>query len=80
MARTKLVARKNYNQRRANFQRRRPNAVKNREDRIRNRDIKMKKILKPLKNIQVRHWGRVVRNMVVRQKSIFPAGRRNCEY
>ena len=46
MARTKLIARANYNLRRENYQRLRvSSAIKNIEGRIRNRDIKIKRII-----------------------------------
>ena len=46
MARTKLIARANYNLRRENYQRLRvSSAIKNIEGRIRNRDIKIKQII-----------------------------------
>ena len=55
--------------------------VKNIEHtRLRNKDIKIKKLLKQIKNIKVKHRGIVVRKMTVRRGAIFPATRRQREY
>ena len=43
IVKTKLVARRNYNQRRSIFQRQRTSRVKKIEGRIKNKDIKIKK-------------------------------------
>ena len=73
MARTKLIARDNYNRRRANYQRSRVwSGIKNIEGRIRNRDIKIKQVIPHSWNIEVKkkNW-QVVRRMTVRRKTIF---------
>ena len=89
MVRTKLVARNNYNQRKKQFKRanqRRPNpkkqraGVKNIDSRIRNRDIKTKQLIPQPKNVQVRKNRNVVRRMVVRLRTIYPAERKNVVY
>ena len=55
MARTKLIARANYNRRRENYQRLRVSSgIKNIEGWIRNRDIKMKQIIPQCRNIEVK--------------------------
>ena len=52
MARTKLIARANYNRRRANYQRLGVRSgIKNIEGRIRNRDIKIKHIIPQSRSI-----------------------------
>ena len=67
MARTKLIARGNYNCRRANYQRCRVGSgIKNIEGRIRNRH----------KHWNLKKW---TRRMTVRRKTIFP-GNRPAEY
>ena len=47
--------------------------VKNIEGRIRNRTFKIKKLLAQPKNVDVKKRGFVLRKMVVRRKTIFPA-------
>ena len=55
MARTKLIARANYNLRRENYQRLRVSSgIKSIEGRIRNRDIKIKQIIPQCRNIEVK--------------------------
>lgn len=39
--------------------------------RIRKRNIKIKTVIQQFKNIEVKHGGRVLRNMVVRRKTIY---------
>ena len=92
MAKTDGMAKRSYNLRRANFQQQQPQIqqsrqaprlyikVKHIEGRHRNRDIKIKKLLDQFQNIQVKPSGREVRNLTVRQKSMFPAERRQREY
>ena len=77
MARTKLIARANYNLRRENYQRLRVSSgIKNIEGRIRNRDIKIKQIIPQCRNIEVKQKnGQVVTRMTVRSKTIFPRNR-----
>ena len=91
MARTKLVARNNYNQRKEQFRRayqRRPNPkrprtdVKNIEGRIRNRNINrdIKQLIPQPKNVQVKKNGNVIRRMVVTRRTIYPSERKNVVY
>ena len=89
---TKLVARivqdqlRRTNQRRRRTKWRGPNrkqpriGVKNIEGRIRNTDIKIKQLIPQPKNIQVKENGQIVRQMIVRQKTIYPAQWRNVQY
>ena len=80
MARTELIARANYNRRRANYQQLRVRSgIKNVEGRFRNRDTKMEKIILQSQNIEVKINVQVVRRMTVRRKTIFP-GIRPVEY
>ena len=80
MARTKLIARANYNRRRANCQRRGVRSgIKNTEGRIRNRCIKIKQIIPQSQNIEDKKNGQIVRRMTVRRETIFP-GNRPAEY
>ena len=61
MARTKLIARANYNRRRANCQRLRVRlGIKNIEGRIKNRDIKIKQIFPQSQNIEVKQMGKLL--------------------
>ena len=46
---------------------------------IRNRRYKIKRISAQLRNIDVRHNGRVARRMVVRKSTIYPSARRRRE-
>ena len=80
MARSELIARANYNRRRANYQQRRVRSgIKYFEGRIRNRDIKMGKIIPQSQNIEVKKNVQIVRRMTVRRKTILP-GNRPVEY
>ena len=61
MARTKLIARANYNRRRANCQRRGVRSgIKNTEGRIRNRCIKIKQIIPQSQNIEDKKMGKLL--------------------
>ena len=40
----------------------------------------MKKVIPKFKNTEVKHRGRVVRNMVVRRKTIYLAEKRRVQY
>ena len=72
MARTKLIARANYNRRRANCQQRGVRSgIKNTEGRIRNRYIKIKQIIPQSQNIEDKKNGQIVRRMTVRRETIF---------
>lgn len=82
MARTKLIARNNCNQRKEQFRRsnqRRPNTkrprkgIKNIEGRIRNREIKIKQLIPQPKNVQVKKNGNVIQPMVLRCRTMYPA-------
>ena len=48
--------------------------------RLRNRRYKIKRIPAQPKNVQVRHRGQVVRQMVARRRAIYPALRRQRKY
>ena len=85
MVGTKLVARKNYNQRMEQFRRsnqRRPNTkrprkgIKNIEGRIRNRDIKIKQLIPQPKNVKVKKNRNVIQPMVLRCRTMYPAQRK----
>ena len=89
MARTKLVTRNNYRQRKEQFRKanqRRPNPKRPRtgvisiEGRIRNRNIKIKQLIPQPKNVQVKKNGNVFRRMVVRRRTIYPAERKCVAY
>ena len=57
MAATKLIARANYNRRRANYQRLGVRSgIKNIEGRIRNRDIKIKHIIPQSAAFKLKKW------------------------
>ena len=61
MARTKLIARANYNRRRANYQRFGVRSeIKNIKGRIRNRDIKIKHIIPQSRSIEVKKMDKLL--------------------
>ena len=94
MAKTKLTVRVTYSRRKEQFQHaiqgrpcakvpRKPNnqtRVKKIEGRIKNKDIKIKQLIPQSRNIEVKKNGQVVRQMVVRRKTIYPPRRGNAEY
>ena len=47
---------------------------------IRDRQTKNKKLLPPFKNIQVKNRGRVVKEMIARRKTTYPAGKQRLQY
>ena len=54
--------------------------VKNIEGRVRNKRFKIKRLLSQLRNTEVKKRGVVVRRMVVRRETIFPAEVRRAYY
>ena len=54
--------------------------VKNIEGRVRNKRFKIKRLLPQLRNTEVKKRGVVVRRMVVRRETIFPAEVRRAYY
>lgn len=89
MVRTTLVARNNYNQRKEQFRRanqKRPNpkrprtSIKNIKGRIRNRDLKIIQLIPQPKNLQVKKNKNVIRQMVLRRRTIYQAERKNIVY
>lgn len=89
MVRTTLVARNNYNQRKEQFRRanqKRPNpkrpraGIKNIKGRIRNRDLKIIQLIPQPKNLQVKKNKNVIRQMVLRRRTIYQAERKNIVY
>lgn len=89
MVRTTLVARNNYNQRKEQFRRanqKRPNpkrprtGIKNIKGRIKNRDLKIIQLIPQPKNLQVKKNKNVIRQMVLRRRTIYQAERKNIVY
>lgn len=89
MVRTTLVARNNYNQRKEQFRRanqKRPNpkrprtGIKNIKGRIRNRDLKIIQLIPQPKTLQVKKNKNVIRQMVLRRRTIYQAERKNIVY
>ena len=89
MVRTTLVARNNYSQRKEQFRRanqKRPNpkrprtGIKNIKGRIRNRDLKIIQLIPQPKNLQVKKNKNVIRQMVLRRRTIYQAERKNIVY
>ena len=80
MVRTKLVARDYYRSQKDRFQNPARFAAVKRKEKKQNKKIKINKLLPQFKNAEVKKNRRVVREMVVRGKSIFPPSRRLREY
>lgn len=73
MTRTKLISKRNYYKQREQFLSSQwPIGNKNIPNRrIKNRQVKIKKIMPQFKNVQVKHGGKEVREIAVRQKTIY---------
>ena len=72
MARTKLIARANYNCRKANYQQRRVSSgIKIIESRIRNSDIKIKQIIPRSRNAEVKKMHKLLEEWLWEEKKYF---------
>ena len=72
MARSELIARANYNRRRANYQQRRVRSgIKYVEGRIRIRDIKMGKIIPQSQNIEVKKMFKLLEEWLWEENNIY---------
>ena len=72
MSRSELIARANYNRRRANYQQRRVRSgIKYVEGRIRNRDIKMGKIIPQSQNIEVKKMFKLLEEWLWEENNIY---------
>ena len=72
MSRSELIARANYNRRRANYQQRRVRSgIKYVEGRIRIRDIKMGKIIPQSQNIEVKKMFKLLEEWLWEENNIY---------